>query len=133
MVHKEYILKLLLHTGTNMALTFPWALAYQAANERHQVLTAIGDCYGVKGTVEMEDISLERLWWGQWVLPLMMAVVGVLNYGCFRLYVKYGHPWRRLLISDKERKEEWKTLELWEILGTSEPAVISVRRRLSIW
>merc|ERR1719203_1841215 len=111
-IHLEYIVKLLLHVVTNVTLTFPWALAYQTASRRHQILTKVGCCYRVKGTVEMEDISLNRLWWGQWILPLLMVVVGFLNYGWFMLYVKFGHPWRKLLIPDCQRIQEWKNLNL---------------------
>ena len=115
-VNAEYIAKLVLHTGINIALTFPWALAYQTANDRHQILTDLGQCYGVRGTVEMEDVSLNRLWWGRWLLPLVLAIVGMVNYGLFRLYISYGHPWKFLLKSDKERIKEWKGLKFWEFV-----------------
>ena len=70
----------------------------------------------MKGTVPLEDLSFSRLHLGQWLLPRSMALIGLLNLGAFFLYMKLGHPWRSLLLSDHEKRKVWRTLEFWDTL-----------------
>ena len=125
-VHLEFASKLVLHTMTNILLTLPWNRAYHAARERHQILTTIGQCYGVEGTLEVEKMSLQFLWMGCCLLPMIMTGAGVLNYLAFRLYIKLGHPWKNLLLSDHERVKTWRTLKFWKFVEKAEPSTESV-------
>ena len=121
-VHFEFVSKLVLHTMTNVLMTLPWNRTYLAARERHQLLSSIGRCYGVEGTLDIEKMSLQSLWLGCWLLPLIMTGVGFLNYLAFRLYIKLGHPWRNLLLGDRERVKSWKDLKLWTLIESNKPS-----------
>ena len=98
-VRIEYLIRLLMHTVTNMVLTFPWSLAYSPVQKRHNILYKLGNCYGVKGTVPLEDLSFSRLRLGQWLLPLSMAFIGLLNLGAFVIY----ETWTSMEISSNVR------------------------------
>ena len=112
----EYLIRLLMHTITNMVLTFPWILAYTPVQKRHNILNKLGNCYGVNGTVPLEDLSFSRLNLGRWLLPLSMASIGLLNLGSFFMFMKLGHPWRSLLLSDHEKRKVWRGLGFWDTL-----------------
>merc|ERR1712062_381747 len=76
-----------------------------------------GDCLLFDGTLDIEDISFNRLQFWCWVLPLLMLLSGVLSQAYYMLYLKKGHPWRSLLQSDKDVLETWRCLDIWKLIS----------------
>eukprot|EP00092_Neocalanus_flemingeri_P030719 GFUD01033355.1.p1 GENE.GFUD01033355.1~~GFUD01033355.1.p1 ORF type:complete len:1385 (-),score=220.06 GFUD01033355.1:127-4281(-) len=109
--HNEYTWKLTLHTIFNTCLTLPWALLYRNVSARHKLLQR------TTGTHSLEDDSFRIVQTGSWLLPSCMLVAGLLNYGLYRLYIRFGHPfWSLFLKSEEERKAVWRSKNCWKIL-----------------
>ena len=113
----EFCLKNILHTAFNCILTVPWYIAFDNVKERHETLITFGECLGVDGTLDLEDMSFNRLRLWRWLLPLIMLSLGMFSQAYFVFYLKFGHPWRLLLKTDEHILAKWKQLEIWRLIS----------------